>query len=121
MKKILAIIIFSFLLAGCVAHVTPEGTYLEPLPATIIVGPPVIVPPPPHLVVRPLPPVFLLPERHIYFYEGIYYNYWDGGWYYSDRQKGPWHKLPREYHPRHYKKYDRHDKDYRRHRDRHDD
>ena len=110
MSKALMVIIFSVLLIGCVAHITPEGTYIEPLPTTIIVGPPVIVPPPPHIVVRPLPSVVVVPERHIYPYNGIYYFYWDRIWYYSERERGPWHKLPRKHYPKRYKHYPKHRK-----------
>lgn len=115
MKKILATIIFSFLLSGCVAHVTPEGTYLEPLPMAVVIGPPVIVAPPPHIVLRPLPPVIVYPGRHLYFYSDLYYYYRDGLWYYSERERGPWHRLPREYFPKHYRGKDRdrdRDRDY---------
>lgn len=105
MKKISLLIIFSVFLAGCVAHVTPEGTYLEPLPATIVVGPPVILPVAPRVAVRPLPPVVVVPDRHVYFYNSLYYYNWDGVWYYGERERGPWYRLPGEYHPKKYKKY----------------
>jgi hypothetical protein len=103
MKKILAVIIFSFLIAGCVAHVTPEGTYLEPLPLSIVLGPPIIVEPSHRVALRPLPPIVVEPERHIYYYNNLYYYYWDNLWYYGERERGPWHKLPREYYPRQYR------------------
>ncbi len=98
MNKLL-IVVVGLLLFGCVAHVTPEGTYLEPLPAAIIIGPPVVVAPPPHIVLRPLPPVVLFPDRHVYYFDGIYYYHWKGVWYYGDRDRGPWHKLPKKYYP----------------------
>lgn len=104
-KTSIGVILSLLLLGGCVAHVTPDGTYLEPLPATIIVGPPVIVPPPPRVVVRPLPPVVVVPQRHVYHYGGLYYYNWDGAWYYGEREKGPWHRLPGEYHPKKYKQH----------------
>ncbi len=99
MKTSFAMLVLSFLLVGCVAHVTPEGTYLEPLPTTIVIGRPVIVAPPPHMIVRPLPPVALYPTRPIYFYSDIYYYHHGGMWYYSKHEKGPWHKLDKKYHP----------------------
>jgi hypothetical protein len=105
MKKALFLILLSGTLFGCVAHVTPEGTYLEPLPTHIVVGPPVVVAPPPHVVVNPLPSVVVVPDRHIYFYGGMYYNYWDGIWYYGKRDKGPWHKLQKKYYPKRYKRH----------------
>ena len=104
MKKILAVIMFSFLATGCVAHVTPEGTYLEPLPMSIVVGPSVIVEPPHrHIDFRPLPPIMVYPERRIYSYHGLYYYYWKNVWYYGEKERGPWHKLPREYYPKQYR------------------
>ena len=109
MNKILAAIIFSVLVAGCVAHVSREGTYLEPLPLSVVLGPPVIVEPPQHINVRPLPSVYLEPERRLYFYNKLYYYYWDSTWYYGEKERGPWHRLPRDYYPKNYreKKRDR--------------
>lgn len=85
--------------AGCAAYITPSGTYIEPLPATVVIGPPVVVAPPPAIVVRPLPPVAVVPGSYLYFYGGFYYYYWDGGWYWSREQRGPWHVLPRNHWP----------------------
>lgn len=99
MNKLLMTIVVSLLLLGCAAYITPEGAYLEPLPATIVIGPPVVVAPPPYITVRPLPPVVLFPDRHIYFYGGFYYYYWDGGWFYGERDRGPWHRLPGKFYP----------------------
>jgi hypothetical protein len=107
MKKLFSAFFLVPLLSGCVAHVTPEGTYLEPIPLSIILGPPVIVAPPPRIALRPLPPVVLEPERHVYFYNNVYYYYWDKSWYYGERERGPWHKLPREYYPRQYREKER--------------
>src|SRR4030042_4446715 len=98
MKKFLVVII-GLLLFGCAAQVTPDGTYLEPLPATIIIGPPVIVAPPLHIVLEPLPPVVLYPDRHVYPYHGLYYYNWKGVWYYGEHKKGPGKKFPKKYYP----------------------
>jgi hypothetical protein len=117
MSKLLKVMILAVLLSGCVAHVTPEGTYIEPLPSTIVVGPPVVEMPPPGLVVSPLPPVFLVPDRHLYQYRNMYYNYWGGEWYYGKRDRGPWYRLPKEYYPKNYKHRDG-DSDRERGRDR---
>ncbi|MDH4220969.1 MAG: hypothetical protein OEW23_19600 [Candidatus Aminicenantes bacterium] len=107
MNKLYISIIVSILFFGCAAYVTPEGTYLEPLPVTFIIGPPVVVeaPPPPGIFVRPLPPVVLYPDRHIYFHGGLYYYYWDGGWFYSDRDRGPWHRLHKKYYPPRFRRH----------------
>ena len=120
MNKILAAIIFLVLVAGCVAHVTPEGTYLEPLPLSVVVGPPVIIEPPRHFALSPLPPIVVEPGRRVYFYNDLYYYNWDNAWYYGERERGPWHRLPREYYPKQYRGRDR-DRDRgedSRHRDR---
>lgn len=110
MRKAILALVLAVLFAGCVAHVTPEGTYIEPLPAAIVIGPPIIVAPPPHIQLRPLPPAVVVPDRHVYSYGGLYYYYWDGLWYYGERERGPWHKVPREYYPKKYKRYDDRDK-----------
>ena len=119
MNKILAAVIFLVLVAGCVAHVTPEGTYLEPLPLSVVIGPPVIVEPPRNIALSPLPPVMLEPQRHVYYYNNLYYYYWDNSWYYGQKDRGPWHRLPREYYPKQYRDRDG-DRDRDRDRDRED-
>jgi hypothetical protein len=78
MNKLYISIIVSILFFGCAAYVTSEGTYLEPLPTTVVIGSPAVVPPPPGIIVRPLPPVVLYPDRHIYFHGGLYYYFWMG-------------------------------------------
>lgn len=117
MNRLFIILIFGLLIAGCVAYVTPEGTYLEPLPATVVIGPPVVVAPPSYFVVRPLPPVVLYPDRHIYFYNDFYYYNYGGDWYYGKHDRGPWHRLDKKYYPPRSRPYER-DRDDR--RDRHD-
>ncbi len=87
------------IVAGCAAYVTPSGTYIEPLPAEIVIGQPMIEAPPPDIVVEPLPPVLIVPGRQLYFYNGFYYYTWEGGWYWSREQRGPWHELPRSHWP----------------------
>jgi len=107
MNRFLAAIISVVLAAGCVAHVTPEGTYLEPLPLSVVVGPPVIVEPTRHIALSPLPPVMLEPQRRVYYYNNLYYYYWDNAWYYGQKDRGPWHRLPGEYYPKQYRERDR--------------
>ena len=120
MNRFLIVLIFGLLIAGCAAYVTPEGTYLEPLPATIVVGAPVVVEPPPYYSVRPLPPVVLYPDRYLYYYNNTYYYHHGGDWYYGERDRGPWHRLPQKYYPPRSRSYgqDRDDRDDR--HDRHD-
>jgi len=108
MYSMLRVIVISILFTGCAAHITPEGTYIEPLPAAVIVGPPVVVAPPPHVVVRPLPPVIYYPDRpSLYHYNNVYYYNYHGDWYYGEHERGPWHKLPRKYYPPRKKRYRR--------------
>ncbi len=108
----LAIVILA--VAGCAAYVTPSGTYIEPLPAAVVIGPPVVVESPPTVVVTPLPPVYVVPGRQLYYYGGFYYYYWDNGWYWSRQQRGPWHVLPREHWPPRMERREReHDGPYR--------
>ncbi len=95
MKQALMVIAV-LIVAGCAAYVTPEGTYIEPLPETVVIGPPVVVESPPGVVVRPLPSVVVVPGRDLYFHEGFYYYYWDRGWYWGRERRGPWHVLPRD-------------------------
>ncbi len=95
MKKILFITVV-LVAAGCAAYVTPSGTYIEPLPETVVIGPPVVVESPPEAVVSPLPPVVVRPGRELYLYGGFYYYHWNDGWYWSREQRGPWHVLPRD-------------------------
>ncbi len=98
MKKIILAAVF-LLAAGCAAYITPQGTYIEPLPGEIVIGAPLIAAPPVGVVVEPLPPVLVVPGRQLYFYRGFYYYNWEGGWYWSRVQRGPWHELPRNYWP----------------------
>lgn len=100
MKRFLIAAATAVALAGCVAHVTPYGTYIEPLADIFLIGPPVIVQPPPSVVVRPLPPVVVVPDRSVYFYSDFYYYYWGDSWYWSRQQRGPWHPLRRELWPK---------------------
>ena len=104
MNKLLAILIFSVIVSGCIAHITPEGTYLEPLPASVVIGPPVVVERP---LLRPLPPIVVVPGRHIYRHDNLYYYYWKNEWYYGERERGPWRRLPKKYYPKRYKDRDR--------------
>jgi hypothetical protein len=101
MKRIL--IVFMLLAAaGCIAHVTPQGTYIEPLWPTIIIGPPVVVAPPPGIVIEPLPGVVIVPGRDLYYYGNTYYYTWEGRWYWGRNRSGPWHVLPRDRWPSRY-------------------
>jgi hypothetical protein len=106
MNKILLTMVV-LMAAGCAAYVTPSGTYIEPLPEEIVIGPPVVEAPPPGIVVEPLPPVFVVPGRQLYYYRGFYYYNWEGGWYWGREQRGPWHKLPKSYWPSRMERRDR--------------
>ena len=99
MKKLLMIIVFlSF--AACAVRMTPFGLSIEPLVPTVVIGAPVVVAPPPRIVVSPPPSVVLVPGRDVYFYNDFYYYHWQGGWYWSRNQQGPWHVLPKDRWPK---------------------
>ena len=108
MIKASATMLISLLLAGCAAYVTPEGTtYIEPLAPPVFIGPPIIVPPPPHIVVRPLPPVYYYHDRpSLYRHNDLYYYRHGRNYYYGVQEKGPWHKLDKKYYPPRQKRYD---------------
>jgi hypothetical protein len=95
MKRALIALVM-LLAVGCVAHITPQGTYIEPLYPSIVIGPPVVVAPPPSVTVSPLPPVVVVPGRHLYYYGNAYYYNWEGRWYWGRNQRGPWHELPKD-------------------------
>lgn len=78
--------------------------FLEPLEKLLEGAPKVIVPPPPDIKLVPLPPIILIPGRHIYRHGNLYYYYWGGIWYFSPGPDGPWHKLPKNFYPKKYKK-----------------
>jgi len=100
MKKLIIAAAAAVALSGCVAHVTPYGTYIEPLADIFLIGPPVVVQPPSSVVVQPLPPVVLYPDRSVYFYNDFYYYYWGDSWFWSRQQRGPWAPLRRELWPK---------------------
>ena len=109
MKRLLAVAL-ALALAGCLAHVTPQGPYIEPLGEIVVTGPPVVVASPPAVVVQPLPPVYVVPDRRVYFYGSSYYYYWGDSWYWGRDHRGPWHPLQRNYWPpRMEPHHDRHD------------
>ncbi len=100
MKRIL-ILAIALAVSGCVAVATPRGLRVRPILPPLIIGPPVVVAPPAGIVVAPLPPVVEAPDSHVYFYNEFYYYNWEGGWYWSRTQHGPWHVLPRDRWPSH--------------------
>jgi hypothetical protein len=96
------VIVVSLLLAGCAATITPEGTYIEPLAPSIYLEPPVVVAPPPHISIYPLPPVYYhRGGPSLYNYHGLYYYRYGRDWYYGQHDRGPWHRLPHKYYPHH--------------------
>jgi hypothetical protein len=111
MRRAVLVALALVLLGGCAAVITPQGSWLEPLPAAVVVAPPVLAPGPPGGLppgiakkLRPLPAVILVPGRYLYLWGGLYYYYWEGTWYVSLSQKGPWHRLPRAYYPKEMKR-----------------
>lgn len=98
MKRLLAAAL-AIGFTGCIAHVTPHGTYLEPLVDVFLIGPPSIVVSPGRIEIQPLPPVVVVPDRHVYYYGDAYYYFWGDAWYWGRNKSGPWHPLGREYWP----------------------
>ncbi len=79
-----------------------EASLMQPLPAGLMVGPPIVESAPPAVLVnsvRPLPPVLLVPGRNLYFYGSIYYYYWDEDWFFSRNRTGPWYLLAKKNYP----------------------
>lgn len=95
MKRLLVVVI-AVALVGCMAHMTPQGLVIEPVPDIVVVGPPVVVPAPPAVAVPPLPPVVVVPDRRVYHYNNLYYYFWGDAWYWGRDRQGPWHSLPRD-------------------------
>jgi hypothetical protein len=106
MKKSVALwilcIAVSFFVTGCVVAVGPQP---EPVAAVAVEGPPppeaqveVGAPPPlgisePELVVVPSGDdyVYMIPNvAGVYFYNGIWYRNYGGGWYTASIYNGPW-------------------------------
>ncbi len=101
-NKTFLVIVVSFLLAGCVAGISPsEGIFIRPVASSSTLEQPVAVAPPEHIVVRSLPAVYYHGDGpSLYHYEDLYYyRYGDREWYYGENEKGPWHRLPEKYHP----------------------
>jgi hypothetical protein len=101
MKKLLRASALGLLLA--LAHAAPAAAdiYIEPLSVTVTIGVPTVVVAPAVVVekVPALPAVYVSPGG-IYFYSGFYYYYYGDVWYFSEKQTGPWHKLPPGHYPK---------------------
>ncbi len=79
-----------------------EAKFIKPLPAGLMVGPPMVESQPEASLLKaakPLPPVLIIPGRNLYFFASIYYYYWDGDWFFSRYRTGPWYILSRKYFP----------------------
>lgn len=91
---------------GCVyapqKPVYNESKFIKPLPAGLMVGPPMIENTPPADImhaVKPLPPVLLMPGRNLYLFGTVFYYYWDGDWFFSQNRSGPWYLLSKKFYP----------------------
>jgi hypothetical protein len=98
MKRLLTVVA-AFALSGCVAHMSPYGISIEPMLDFVLVGPPIVVAPPPQVAVQPLPPVVVVPDRSVYSYNNLFYYFWADSWYWGRERGGPWHPLDRQYWP----------------------
>ena len=75
---------------------------MQPLPAGLMVGPPIVERIPPIDLVKavmPLPPVLVVPGRNLYLYNSVYYYYWDEDWFFSHNRTGPWYLLSKKNYP----------------------
>ncbi|MDA8172060.1 MAG: hypothetical protein M0Z48_09585 [Nitrospiraceae bacterium] len=95
-----------FALGGCTyapqRPVYNESKYIKPLPAGLMVGPPMVESHPSASLVKevkPLPPALIVPGRNLYFFASVYYYYWDGDWFFSRNRTGPWYLLSKKYYP----------------------
>ncbi|MDA8169030.1 MAG: hypothetical protein M0Z59_04935 [Nitrospiraceae bacterium] len=102
-----AALVIAFALVSACTYAPPkpvyyQSRYIEPMPAGLMVGPPIVEKNPAQEVkkkMRALPPVILIFGRSLYFYSGLYYYYWDKDWFYSMNRTGPWYILPKEKFP----------------------
>ncbi len=97
---------FTVFTGGCVyapqKPVYNESKFIKPLPAGLMVGPPMVESAPPDALqhaVKSLPPVLLMPGRNLYFFGTVYYYYWDGDWFFSRNRTGPWYLLSKQFYP----------------------
>ena len=101
---LLAIGISAPALAADIPLPPSPGKFLEPLENLLEGAPKAILPPPPGIKLVPLPPIILVPGRAVYRHGDYHYYYWGGLWYFSPGPDGPWHKLPKSFYPKKYKK-----------------
>jgi len=92
-----------------IAALVIVGAALSALPAQAQVSvnvnigpPPVIFAAPPRVVVIPQTPVYYAPDTsyNVFFYQGRYYSFHDGGWFLAISHRGPWAFVPVEHVPR---------------------
>jgi len=64
--------------------------------------PPVIFSQPPRVVLVPNTPVYYAPDTsyNVFFYDGRYYSFHDGAWFFAASHTGPWAFAPLEFVPR---------------------
>jgi hypothetical protein len=69
---------------------------------SINVGPPIIFPAPPRVVVIPQSPVTYVPDTtyNVFVYGGRYYSFHEGAWFMAPSHGGPWAFVPVEQVPR---------------------
>ncbi len=113
MRPWLAFLFISLALIGACSYaarkpVYNEASLMQPLPAGLMVGPPIVESKPPASLaaaVRPLPPVLVVPGRNLYLYGSVYYYYWEGDWFFSHNRTGPWYVLSKKNYPAHVEHY----------------
>ena len=93
--------IAGLLIAGALVSGVPAEAQVS---VNVNVGPPpVIFAAPPRVVLVPQTPVYYAPDTsyNVFFYDGRYYSFHNGGWFLARSHGGPWAFVPVEHVPRH--------------------
>jgi hypothetical protein len=93
-------VIVALVVVGAMLSALPAGAQVS---VNVNIGPPpVIFAEPPRVVVIPRTPVYYAPDTsyNVFFYEGRYYSYHDGGWFLATSHRGPWAFVPVDRVPR---------------------
>jgi hypothetical protein len=87
-------VIVMLVVAGAVLSALPAGAQVS---VNVNLGPPpVVFAAPPRVVVIPKTPVYYAPDTsyNVFFYEGRYYSFHNGGWFLATSHAGPWALVP---------------------------
>lgn len=79
---------------------TTASIEIEPLDIEIGGPPKNVIAPAPEDKPAEVPSVVMVPGMGVYMHKGLYFYHFGDMWYYGKAEKGPWHKLPKEYWPK---------------------